>query len=101
MSEQEIREGNAAKRLLEDETLDKAFKDVKQAIFEAIERCPIRDTEGLHELRLMLKLLVDVRSNLESAVEAGHLAFIRINGEPLQETFLGDLNERRRKRANR
>jgi hypothetical protein len=38
---------------------------------ERFEACPIRDIEGQHEIKLMLKLLVDVRANLQSVVDNG------------------------------
>lgn len=66
--------GQRAERLLNDETLRKAFDDVAAAIHAQWERCPIRDLEGAHELKLMLKLLTDVRANLERAVSDGKLA---------------------------
>ena len=72
--EAEIFAGNRAQRLLEDEILTKAFTDVRAAIIERWEAAPIRDVEGQHELKLMLRIVSDVRSNLELAVMNGKLA---------------------------
>jgi len=72
--EAEITSGTRAQRLLEDEVLTKAFADVRSAIIERWESAPIRDTEGQHELKLMLRILSDVRGNLELAVHNGKLA---------------------------
>jgi hypothetical protein len=72
--EAEITAGTRAQRLLEDEILTKAFADVRSAIIERWETAPIRDTEGQHELKLMLRVLSDVRGNLELAVHNGKLA---------------------------
>jgi len=72
--EAEIFAGNRAQRLLEDEILTKAFADVRSAIIERWESTPTRDHEGQHELKLMLRILTDVRGNLELAVQNGKLA---------------------------
>lgn len=72
--ETEITAGNRAQRLLEDEVLTKAFEDMRSAIIERWESSPVRDHEGQHELKLMLRILSDVRSNLELAVHNGKLA---------------------------
>jgi len=69
----DIERGHRAQSLLDDETLTKAFADVREAIFQMIEACPIRDSEGAEKLRLQLKLLRDVRSNLEAAVSNGKI----------------------------
>jgi hypothetical protein len=72
--EDEVVDGTRAQRLLEDQVLVKAFDDVRLAIIERWESCPIRDTEGQHELKLMLRVLADVRGNIELAVHNGKLA---------------------------
>lgn len=74
MIEQDIVHGQRAKRLLEDEALAKAFADVESAITTKWKAAPVRDREAHHELKLMLKLLGDVRANLERAVADGKLA---------------------------
>jgi hypothetical protein len=70
-----------AQRLLEDPTLTAGFEAVRQAIYAKIEDTPIRDTEGLTQLRIMLKLLRDVRANLETAVRDGKLAAVKLEQE--------------------
>lgn len=70
----DIDRGQKALRLLEDPTLIEAFELVRQAIHERWETAPIRDRDGAHELKLQLKLLNDVRANLEQAVNDGKLA---------------------------
>lgn len=72
--EQDLERGAKAEKLLRDSTLSQAFDDVRKAIIEQWEACPVRDHEGQHELKLMLKLLSDVRANLERAVADGKLA---------------------------
>lgn len=70
----DIDRGQKAQKLLDDPILDQAFRDVEQAIHERWADCPLRDQEGAHELKLQLKLLSDVRANLERAVADGKLA---------------------------
>jgi hypothetical protein len=70
--------GQKADKLLNDPMLAEAFDLVKQAVHESWEGTPIRDKEGAHELKLMLKLLGDVRANLERAITDGKLAAIEL-----------------------
>ncbi len=76
-----------AKALLADETLTDAFASVKRAIFERIEACPIKDTETAENLRKCLKLLNDVRANLEVAVNDGKIEEFRIAEEKRRRSF--------------
>jgi hypothetical protein len=71
------RAGNAH-RLLEDPELSAAFLGVRAALLDRFEQCPIRDIEGQHEIKLMLKLLGDVRANLHSFLDAGKVIQSRI-----------------------
>jgi hypothetical protein len=68
-----------AKALLESEEFKNAFEAVKTSILERIESCPIRDTEGLHDLHLMLKLLKDVKANIESVINTGKVVQDRLS----------------------
>lgn len=68
-----------AKRLLEDDELTAAFTAVREALLERFESCPIRDIEGQHEIKLMLKLLTDVRANLHSVVDNGKVIKYRLS----------------------
>jgi hypothetical protein len=68
-----------AQVLLEDNELKAAFAAVREAILTAIEDCPIRDRDGVHELKLQLKLLNDVRANLQSVVNTGKVIEYRIS----------------------
>lgn len=70
--------GDHAARLLNDPLLRDAFDQVRQGIHEAWARAPLRDREGQHELKLMLKLLHDVEANLQRVVENGKLARLEI-----------------------
>ena len=72
--EERLERGTRAERLLKDDLLTEAFALVKQAIIENWEGAPLRDRDGAHELKLMLKLLGDVRANLEQALRDGTMA---------------------------
>lgn len=60
-----------AKALLGNSELTGAFSAVRESLLLRIEECPIRDHEGVHELKLQLKLLADVRANIQSVVNTG------------------------------
>jgi hypothetical protein len=69
-----IQRAERVHKLLNDPELISAFENTKQAIFQKIEVTPIRDTEGLTQLRLCLKLLSDVRANLVRVLNDGKVA---------------------------
>jgi len=70
-----------AEALLNDATLTEAFANVRLGILRKIEEAPLRDHDGVHELKLMLKLLHDVRANLTRAVNDGKMAEVQIERE--------------------
>ena len=72
--EQQLERGARAKQLLEDPLFNEAFTLVAQAIHEKWESAPLMDRDGAHELKLMLKLLADVRANIELALSDGQMA---------------------------
>ena len=67
-------QGSKAKTVLESEAFQSAFNGVKSAIVDAWQECPIRDKEGAHELKLMLKLMKDIEGHLQKAVADGQFA---------------------------
>ena len=88
MSQQDIIDrGSRAEKLLSDKDLDGAFSNVKLAIYSAIDAAPVRATQGIMQLKLMLKLLRDVRANLEEAVRSGKLERATIEQEEKQRRF--------------
>lgn len=72
--ESDLDRANRAKAILNNPTYQESFDLVRQAILEQWEATPVRDREGAHELKLMLKLLSDVRANLDRAIADGKLA---------------------------
>ena len=57
------------------------MESVKQGIIDKWMSCPVRDHEGQHELKLMLKLLGDVSRYIETAMETGKLVEIQLESE--------------------
>jgi len=89
---EDIEHGDEARRLLENPLLQTAFEQVRQALLNQIERCPIRDTEGAEKLRLELKLLRDLRANLEQAINDGKLAEFRLQEQKVAQ--MSDFKQR-------
>lgn len=63
-----IERATKADRILNDELYKESFECVRQALLAKFEAAPIGDVEGIAQVRLCLKLLKDVRANLEAAV---------------------------------
>lgn len=66
--------GIKAEKLLADPLVQEAFDAVAKAIHEQWEAAPLRDVAGQHELKLMLKLLGEVKAVFELAVVDGKVA---------------------------
>lgn len=79
-----IERADRAAKLLGDPVLSEAFAAVEAALHAQWGECPLRDRDGAHELRLMLKLLRDVRANLERAVANGKLEKAEIERTTLE-----------------
>lgn len=73
-----IERAQKVERILTDPEFAAAFDSTRQAIFEQIERTPLRDDEGLKHLRLCLKLLADVKANLVAVMNDGKVEEFRI-----------------------
>jgi hypothetical protein len=80
-AQDKIQRAQNVDRILKDEEFKAAFENTRQAIFLKIEQTPIRDTDGLAQLRLCLKLLSDVRANLERILNDGKVAEFNIKQE--------------------
>lgn len=72
--ERDLTRGAHAKRLLDDPLLTEAFESVERAIHDKWASAPLSDRDGQHELLVMLKLMRDVRANLEHALADGNFA---------------------------
>lgn len=51
---------------------------MRDGIISALVDCPIRDREGAHELKLMLKLLGDLEGNIKRVIDTGKMAAIQL-----------------------
>lgn len=67
-----------AKAILEAPGFNDAFASVRTAIIQRIEACSLTDTNTAEDLRRCLKLLKDVRLNMETAVNSGKLDEFRM-----------------------
>jgi len=70
----QMEEGARANAVLESDAYKAAYQAVRAAIFEQWEHGPIRDREGAHELKLMLKIHGDIHKHMEKAVIDGKFA---------------------------
>lgn len=72
--ETQVERGRQAQRILDDPLVREAFNSVGQTIHELWAECPVRDREGQHELKLMLKLLGDLKGYFDLAISDGSTA---------------------------
>lgn len=79
----EIAAGNNAERVLGD--VSPYFDLVEAAILDAWKKSPVADEKGQHELRLMIKLLGDLKANLKTAIDTGKLAKVQVERESMLE----------------
>lgn len=79
--DEELRRGDQARQVIENEIYAESWQSVRDGIISAWENAPIRDKEGQNELKLMLKLLNDVRANIETTMQTGKMAKIMIERE--------------------
>lgn len=70
----QVEAGSRAKTVLDSQAYQDAYKAVREAILEQWENCPIRDREGAHELKLMLKIHSYIKGHMVRAVEEGKFA---------------------------
>ena len=68
-----IDRANKAKAVLESPAYQEAYDLCRAAIIERIEKCPLSDTQTAEDLRRCLKLLRDVRLNLETVLNSGKI----------------------------
>lgn len=66
-----IERADKAQRILNDEIFKESFESVRLALLQKFEAAPVNDAEGMVKVRLCLKLLNDVRANLEAVIRDG------------------------------
>jgi hypothetical protein len=79
--EKDAEVGRQAEMLLDNPIYKDSIAAVQSAIITAWQASPIRDKEGQHELKLMLKLLGDLEANIKRVAETGKLAKLQIEQE--------------------
>lgn len=84
--QKEAQDGARAERVIAE--TNEYFQMVRQGIFNTWAESPIEDIQGQHKLRLMLKLLEDVRGNIRTVAETGQMAKIQIQQEEKQKNFV-------------
>ena len=82
---EEIRRGEQARQLIENELYKEAIDKVKQGIIDKWMSAPLRDREGHHELKIMLKLLDELTGYINTTMETGKLARIQLDGDRRME----------------
>ncbi len=78
-----IERADKAKAILESPIYQQSYDGVRAAIIERIEKCSLTDTQTAEDLRRCLKLLKDVRLNMEVMLNHGKLE--RFNVQQAQE----------------
>lgn len=78
---EELRRGEQARQLLQNELYQDAVTQVRQAIIDKWMQAPLRDREGHHELKIMLKLLGDLTGYIQTTMETGKMAQIQVESE--------------------
>ena len=77
----ELQRGDMAAAVLDNPIYAESWEMVRNGIIAAWENAPIRDKEGQNELKLMLKVLGDLRKTVEQTMQTGKLARIQIEQE--------------------
>lgn len=75
---EEVQRGQDAEQLLEHPVFKEALASVRAGIINTWADAPLRDKEGAHELKLMLKLLGDLELNIKRTVDTGKMAKIQL-----------------------
>lgn len=79
--QKEAQAGSRAEMLLED--LQPYFDMVEGAILDKWKTSPVGDEKGQHELRLMYKLLGDLKANIKTVIDTGKMAKIELERDNL------------------
>lgn len=77
--EEDLSRARLATQILENPLFNETFSSIRSAISKAWGTSPIRDLDGQHELRLMLKALDDVEVCLRGIIDSGALAEAQID----------------------
>lgn len=73
--------GAKAQALLDSEMFNEAFSTVRELLLKRLEAWSFEDPVGAEKTRFMLKLLRDVRANIEQAAKDGKFSALRLEHE--------------------
>lgn len=79
-----------ARHLLSNETLQKAFVDIREGLVTQLESTPFHEVDTQHEIALMLKLLNKLKTQLKAYIDADAIERDRVK----QQTFIEKMRER-------
>ncbi len=79
-----------AKHLLSNETLKKAFLDIREGLVAQLESIPFHEVDTQHEIALMLKLLNKFKAQLRTYIDAEAIERDKVK----QQTFIEKMRER-------
>lgn len=80
----------AAKHLLANETLAKAFVDIREGLVSQLETVPFHEVDTQHEIALMLKLLNKLKTQLHSYVQSQAVDQHKVT----QQSYIDKIRER-------
>lgn len=80
-NEQLLERALKAKAILENPLYAESWENTRAAIIALIEKTPLADSQTAEDLRRCLKLLRDVRANLELCLNQGKLASFQLEEE--------------------
>jgi len=73
--------GHQARLLMENKLFQECVTQMRASIIDKWRSCPIRDTEGAHELKLMDKVLSDFEGYFKVIADTGKMADIQLDKE--------------------
>ena len=76
--EHERRRGEEAKRILESDLYRDTIEQIRGEFVQALIDVPVRDSEGLMTVKLMLKVLDKVNSTIHDTMTTGKMAKIQL-----------------------
>lgn len=76
-TDEEIRRGHEAERVMREPLLTEAFEVIEAGIVEAMKRCKLGDEKTQHELVVMLQLHSRVRGFFKDCMVTGRMAQIQ------------------------
>lgn len=83
--EKEVREGNKAIEILNNEIFQRAFKTLEEALLLGIRQSAFKDVDLREKLCHRYALLHDLKSQFEMIMETGQLAEAQIKAKSLME----------------